>query len=84
MKTIRIDDLRDFSVGALRKAGVSETDAAVIAEALVTTDLFGVFSHGTKNLLNYILKIRAGGLNARAVPVVEAAAALGALRLLKF
>ena len=72
MKTIRIDDLRDFSVGALRKAGVSETDAAVIAEALVTTDLFGVFSHGTKNLLNYILKIRAGGLNARAVPVVEA------------
>ena len=72
MKTIRIDDLRDFSVRALRKAGVDETDAAVIAEALVTTDLFGVFSHGTKNLLNYILKIQAGGLNPKAVPTVEA------------
>ena len=72
MKTIRIDDLRNFSVRALRKAGVDETDAAVIAEALVTTDLFGVFSHGTKNLLNYILKIQAGGLNPKAVPTVEA------------
>ena len=57
---------------ALRKAGVSETDSAVIAEALVTTDLFGVFSHGTKNLLNYILKIQAGGLDPKAVPTVEA------------
>ncbi len=72
MKTIRIDDLRDFSMLALRKAGVSETDSAVIAEALVTTDLFGVFSHGTKNLLNYILKIQAGGLDPKAVPTVEA------------
>lgn len=72
MKTIRINDLRDFSVVALRKAGVNETDAATIAEVLVTTDLFGVFSHGTKNLLNYILKMQAGGLNAKAVPTVEA------------
>ena len=37
----------------------------------MTTDTFGVFSHGTNNLYNYIRKMLAGGLYAKAVPTVE-------------
>jgi len=72
MKTIRIDDLKNFTVMALRKSQVSAKDAQTVAEVLVATDMFGVFSHGTKNLLNYILKMQAGGLNPKALPTVEA------------
>lgn len=72
MKTILVEDLKDFSIKALEKAGVSMEDARTIAEVLVTTDTFGVLSHGTKNLYQYILKMQAGGLNPKAVPEIEA------------
>lgn len=72
MKAIRIDDLKDFTVKALRKSEVGAKEADTIAEVLVTTDMFGVLSHGTKNLLGYILKMQAGGLNPKALPIIEA------------
>ena len=72
MKTIRIEDLKDFCVKALVKSEVSEEDAAAIADVLVTTDTFGVVSHGTKNLLDYVRKMRAGGLDPKARPAIEA------------
>ena len=72
MKEIRIEELKRFSVEALKRAGTSAEHAEVIAEALVTTDMFGVCSHGTKNLLNYIRKMQAGGLDPHAEPEIEA------------
>ena len=71
MKKIRIDELKNFSAETLKKQGVSEKNAEVIAETLVTTDMFGVCSHGTKNLLNYIRKMQAGGLDPHAEPSIE-------------
>ena len=71
MKAISVDELKRVSVEALRKAGLTAEDAAAAAEVLVTTDTFGVLSHGTKNLYPYILKMQAGGLNAAAQPTVE-------------
>ena len=71
MKVISVDELKRVSVEALRKAGLTAEDAATAAEVLVTTDTFGVLSHGTKNLYPYILKMQAGGLNAAAQPTVE-------------
>ena len=71
MKKIKISDLREFSVKALISAGVSEKDAATVADVLITTDTFGVLTHGTKNLGQYIQKMQAGGLDAKAVPTVE-------------
>lgn len=68
---IKLDELRRFSVEALLKVGVSEEDAKTTAEVLITTDTFGVLTHGTKNLYQYILKMQAGGLDAKAVPTVE-------------
>lgn len=72
MKTIRVDDLRDFTVKVLLHSGMTKEDANTTADVLVTTDTFGVLSHGTKNLLGYVLKMKSGGLNPKAIPSVEA------------
>ncbi len=71
MKTVKLDALYQFAVDALAAVGVSKTDAMTTADVLVATDTFGVLTHGTKNLYGYIRKIRAGGLDANAVPTVE-------------
>ena len=71
MKSIQVDELLRFAQAALEAAGVGAEDARTIANTLVTTDTFGVFSHGTNNLYNYIRKMQAGGLDAKAVPTVE-------------
>ena len=71
MKAIQVDELARFAQEALTKAGMCAQDAQTVAKALVTTDTFGVFSHGTNNLYNYIRKMQAGGLDAKAEPTVE-------------
>lgn len=71
MKKIKLNDLREFSVKALTKAGLSMENAEITADVLVTTDTFGVMTHGTKNLGQYIQKMLAGGLDAKAEPTVE-------------
>lgn len=72
MKRIDLEELKKFSVEALTKAGVSAENAETAAEVLITTDMFGVSSHGTKNLYQYIQKMQKGGLDAKAEPAVEA------------
>ena len=72
MKKIKVDELRRFCVNSLMKVGVSKKNAEITADVLITTDMFGVLTHGTKNLHQYILKMQAGGLDAKAEPVVEA------------
>lgn len=71
MLKVKIDDLQKFCVNALVKTGVCETDAKTVADVLITTDTFGVMTHGTKNLNGYIQKMNAGGLDAKAKPTVE-------------
>ena len=70
-KTVSISELSDFCVAALRLCGVSEPDARTTAEVLVTTDTYGVYTHGVKALRGYVKRLRAGGLVADAVPRVE-------------
>lgn len=71
MKKIRLEKLREFAIRTLESAGVSRENAAHVADTLVTTDTFGVMTHGTKNLCQYIEKMKAGGLDAAAEPTVE-------------
>lgn len=71
MSKIKLKSLHAFAVDALLHAGVREADAATVADVLVTTDTFGVLTHGTKNLRGYIQKMLAGGLDAAAEPTVE-------------
>ena len=65
-------DLKDFCRRVLLKEGMKEDYAEITAEVLSETDCFGTHSHGTKNLHNYIRKIRAGGMELNASPEVLA------------
>jgi len=71
MSSIKLSVLSKFCEDALVKTGVSQQNAKIVADALVTTDTFGVMTHGTKNLSQYIQKMHAGGLDAKAEPIIE-------------
>lgn len=71
MKKVKFAELKSFCEAALVKAGVTEENAKIVTEVLTTTDTFGVMTHGTKNLGQYIQKMYAGGLDAAAEPSVE-------------
>lgn len=60
MKKVKLAELKSFCVKALETAGVSTKNATVAADVLITTDTFGVLTHGTKNLGQYIQKMHAG------------------------
>jgi LDH2 family malate/lactate/ureidoglycolate dehydrogenase len=64
--------LEAFCIAALKKIGMSEADARTTAEVLVTTDTWGVHTHGVKSLRHYIRRLTGGGLNARGKPTVVA------------
>lgn len=72
MSKVKVSDLKRFAVRSLVKVGMTEKKARIVAETLVTTDMFGVMTHGTKNLCQYVQKMQAGGLDINAEPTVVA------------
>lgn len=59
--------LRSTVHAIFAKMGVSEEDAAIAADVLVTTDLRGVDTHGVSNMLRvYVQNYRKGDINPRA------------------
>ena len=69
--TISIESLTTFCITALTKVGMSRVDAETTANALVTTDAMGVFTHGTKLLGGYLNRLKGGGYRATAAPRIE-------------
>jgi ureidoglycolate dehydrogenase (NAD+) len=67
---VTLDSLKAFCMEALTKTGFSQTDAQTVTDVLVTTDSFGVFTHGVRNLGLYIRRINCGGLSATAQPTI--------------
>lgn len=63
-------ELASFSVRAMVQRGVRDADARTIADVLVTSDAWGIHSHGTKALRLYLRRGRAGGLNLQGTPQV--------------
>jgi L-2-hydroxycarboxylate dehydrogenase (NAD+) len=51
--TYRVDDLQDYVIRFLRNYNVSEADARIVADVLVSADLRGVESHGIIRLDTY-------------------------------
>ena len=49
-KPVTFDALKAFCVEAMLKAGMREADALITAEVLVTTDTWGTFTHGSKQV----------------------------------
>lgn len=59
---VPIASLHRFVVEVLTRSGLDAASAVTAADVLVTTDSWGVFTHGTKSLRGYVRRLRAGGL----------------------
>ncbi|GDY20322.1 hypothetical protein LBMAG56_16670 [Verrucomicrobiota bacterium] len=71
-RTVSYEALHEFTKAAFLSTGLSETDGTTGADALATTDAWGVFTHGTKCLAGYLRRLQLGGLRPRGVPRVAA------------
>ncbi len=71
MQRITAPTLTQFVLDVLTQCGVSNADAETTAEVLVSTDSWGIFTHGTKALCGYAKRLRAGGLNPKGRPFIE-------------
>lgn len=71
MSPVSIGALREAVTQMLLRCGLGPIHAEECADALVTTDAMGVFTHGTKLLAGYIKKLQAGGYVATAEPRIE-------------
>lgn len=63
--------LASFCKDALMRAGMKSEDAGTMASILVQTEMWGIHTHGVKNLHGYIMKAEAGGVSFVNDPVVE-------------
>ncbi len=70
-RRIRLESLTGSTVAALRSLDVDERSAGFVADVLVTTDAWGVHTHGVKNLFGYLRRLGAGGIDAAARPRLE-------------
>lgn len=66
--TIPHKDALAFTTRLLTAHGVSPTDAATVADNLVSADLRGVDSHGINRLPSYIKRVQQGVLDPKAQP----------------
>ena len=57
---VPVKDLVNFMIAALLKMSVPPVDARIIADVLITSDLWGVRSHGVAHLKMYHERIKAG------------------------
>ena len=64
-------DLDTFCQDSLLRSGMSARDAQTMAKALVQTEMWGIHTHGVKNLNGYIEKAEAGGVSFTNEPAVE-------------
>lgn len=58
--TVPVSDLRTFIIDVLHAMGVPSSDVDICAEVLLTSDLWGVQSHGIAHLPMYHERIRRG------------------------
>lgn len=64
---VRVDpsELRNFTSNIYQALGVSEFDADIVADVLVTADLFGISSHGVQRVSRYVGGIKCGNINVK-------------------
>lgn len=65
MITLEVKRLYDFSMSLLKKTGVEEAEADIIARSLIEADRRGVRSHGVVCLPRYVNLIRKGFMKAK-------------------
>ncbi|MCK4401868.1 Ldh family oxidoreductase [bacterium] len=67
---ISTDTLKAFCVEAMLKAGMRKEDAETTARVLVATDMWGTFTHGSKQLRKLLKNFRDGRMDPQAAPEV--------------
>ena len=70
-RPVYAEDLKAFLVAAMRKCGLRAADAEVTADVLVTTDTWGTYTHGSKQL-RPLLQLSPDRMDIRAKPEVIA------------
>ncbi|MBA3236569.1 MAG: Ldh family oxidoreductase [Chloroflexi bacterium] len=71
-RVVSVSALRAFCKEAFLRTGVAPADSETGADALATTDAWGVFTHGSKLLQGNLLRLKGGGLRAQARPTIAA------------
>lgn len=71
-RNVDFKKLHAFTANIFVCAGLSKKDADVAADVLVTTDAWGVYTHGTKLVRGYLRRLKAGGLRPQAQPEIAA------------
>lgn len=69
-KRINADALRTLVRSIFERCGLSDEDAALLADSLVEADLRAVHSHGVLRVPEYVHKLTQGGVNPRGQPAV--------------
>ncbi|MGH2352498.1 MAG: Ldh family oxidoreductase [Chloroflexota bacterium] len=67
-RRLSLTELNALTEAALRRAGVPEVAARIVAGVLVEAEARGIESHGLRLLPSYVARLRAGGFNAAAEP----------------
>ena len=67
---VSFEALEEFCFRVFTSLGVCDADARITTDALVTTDAWGVHTHGTKLLTGYARRLRSGGLRTDATPTI--------------
>jgi len=69
--TISAEDLSALTKQAFVNAGFPDSDADAVAEILVTTDLMGISTHGVHRLEQYLKRVEAGVVQAKAEITID-------------
>ena len=69
-RRVAAEPLRRFVSDVFGRCGMSATDAALLADTLVTADLRGVHSHGVLRVPEYAKKLTGGGVDPNGKPRV--------------
>lgn len=70
-ETVTADALRSFATEVFARSGMSEPDAATVADVLVWANLRGVDTHGVARIPRYVELIGRGDMNPRPSIVVR-------------
>ena len=64
------DQLNTFCMDAFQKFGFSESEARIISDVLLLSDLYGIESHGMQRLVRYHKGIEKGMIDVHAKPEI--------------
>lgn len=67
---VTVEQLRQFCRQAVMLMGAGDKYASSVADAMAMTDSWGVFTHGSKLLYDYLLRVEAGGIHVNEWPAI--------------